>query len=171
VNRHSLRIRRNCFSLGLVILGASLAGCSRILETDRAFGALVDTRDINRSIVLDSAEADSSPGAGILITARITNRSGSWAVFPAEYGAMGYVWNEASGQWKEVPNLVQAPDIPYLLGPRGGEYAYAGTVVYSPGSAWPGSTPLRVLVHGRIKTDDGTLGEEVGAFIDIPRPG
>ena len=152
------------------VLGAALAGCMVQPRMDAEFQKLVTFSDVNTSVVLDSPEVSTSPGPGVLITIRLINKSASWTMFPPEYGAVGLVWSDRTGQWEELPNQLKSPDIPYFLGPRNGEDPNIGVVVFSPGEVWPDSTTMRVVIHGQLRNQDGTPGEDVAAFIDVTRP-
>jgi len=152
------------------VLGAALAGCMAQRRMDGEFRKLVPFSDINMSVVLDSPVVNTNPGPGILITIRLSNESASWTMFPPEYGAIGLVWRDGTGEWEELPNKVKSPDIPYFLGPSNGEDPNVGVVLFSPGEAWPDSAAIRVVVHGQLRNQDGTPGKDVVAFIDVTRP-
>jgi hypothetical protein len=137
---------------------------------DVEFQKLNPFSDINTSVVLDSPMVNTNPGPGVLITIRLSNESSSWTMFPPEYGAIGLLWREGTGQWEELPNQVKSPDIPYFLGPSNGEAPNTGIVAFSPGKVWPDSNAIRVVVYGHLRNQDGTPGKDVVAFIDVTRP-
>jgi len=136
----------------------------------KEFRALVPTSDMNRTLVLDSARVDNQPGLEILVTMGLNNKSENWVVFPSGYGATAYAWSSGTGQWEKVANRVRFDETPNLLGPSGGEHPSGGVVVFSPGEVWPDPSVLRVVVLGKIRNEDGTMGVDVGAYIDVPRP-
>lgn len=147
-----------------------LAACSTPPMNEQAFRSELTVQDINTSIVLVSATVDQSRQAGLLVTARLTNLSEQWVVFPPAYGAVGYSWSEDSEQWERIPNTVRTAEVPFLLGPAGGSDATSGTVVFSPGRTWPASGTLRLAVLGALRNDDGSLGDEIAAYIDVRLP-
>lgn len=154
----------------LVPLALTLAGCSPIPGTEVEFRKLLGTSDINTTIILGGPTASNSGGAGYLIVVGVTNQSRHWVAFPPEYGAVGYKWVEATGLWEEVPNSVESPDVRVLLGPAEGPDSSNGILFFSPGSTWPASGPLRIAVRGALRNDDGSLGKEVAAYIDVLPP-
>lgn len=154
----------------LVPLAFVLAGCSPIPGTEVAFRKLLGTSDINTTIVLTGPTVSNSGGAGYLVVVGVTNQSKHWVVFPSEYGAVGYKWVEATRLWEAIPNKVESPDVRVLLGPAHGPDSSTGVLFFSPGSTWPTPGALRIAVHGALRNDDGSLGKEVAAFIDMPPP-
>jgi hypothetical protein len=148
------------------ILVACRVGTSAVKE--QASAGLIPVKDVNSTITLVPLQGHRQPDAYGGFTFEVENWSDKIIIFPAAIGSRGYLFDEASQRWIEVPNTVQCPDVELGLGARAKDSPYVNSVDYKPEmSLIKAPVILRVVVEGTQLRDDLTEGDKVLAYIDI----
>jgi hypothetical protein len=152
------------------MLACILAACRdpRTAIREQAFAALLPVKDTNSSISLVTFKGQPQPSPYGVFTFELENWTKSIVVFPAAYGCRGYMFDEASQRWIEVPNQVSYPDVQLGLGARVKDSPYVEFVDYKPDmSLIHAPVTVRVVVEGTQLRDDLTEGDKVLAYSDI----
>ena len=155
----------------LVVLGTALAVVLAACQSqrDQAFAAYLEGREANRTITMEPFGEIGDPIADPAFDFLLTNLSAARVALPDDFGARIFAYAEARGMWSEIENRVtySPRGVPKILEPVS-EPPFNQKVVdvWAPGDLkW--ASHLRVMVSGNLLGDDGELGEEVVAYVEI----
>lgn len=156
-------------SAGLLAACATVVGVKEGPEKEQAFSAVISTEDTNQTIVVSAlASSDSTLAQGETIALEIRNRGTDPVVFSPDFGAMGYVYSESTGQWDAIGNAVNFPSGQRLLGANGTEIPAVSVAQYKPESYPTGiESEMRIVVSGHILEDAGSAGRPVVGYVDV----
>lgn len=160
------------FFLLLVVVIVGVSGCNiPFLENRKelAFGELIDATDVNDSIVIRLLDDRSQTTEGRIVFLEVVNRSGSPVVFPADFGAVGYYFDSSSASWNQVANRIEYPQGKRLLGAEDSEVFNRSTFEFSPDVKLD-EDMLRITIEGNTVHENGEIGPQVAAYLDISMP-
>jgi hypothetical protein len=153
---------------GTLLLLVLTAACSHANSRERAFSRLLQSDDVNSSILLSPVAAERTPSVGAFVAAQIENRAEEEVVFPPGYGARGFIWLDADGVWEEISNEVDYPDVGFELGPAGGSTPFISTVNFASTDPRIGETvAIRILVEGSLRPHGEAENVSIAAFVDV----
>jgi hypothetical protein len=153
----------------LLILGISSGGCSGDASTEKteSFRAIFLVKNVNESLKLSKVDVEGYRDRNSFVI-MLENRTDSFIVFPKDFGIRLYRYT--NGKWLEIPNKgVYLTDENMVLKPRGYPLGLNQSEVpfYPDLPDLQQPVSIRLAVKGNIQNEDGSLGEEVGAYIDF----
>ena len=167
-----LKIIALSFSL-IVLIGLILTACTqnRLPKKERDFVDMIGipAENINVQVELSLPEVGNDFIFGNPVLLLMRNRSHDTLIFPADYGAALYVYNEENELWVEIDNYTVYPHAgDRLVDPVGKDST--GEVMFSvfpdtQGMVQP--TVMRVLIMGQGEQEDSTDSTLLGAYLDI----
>jgi len=160
------------FSL-IMLISLVLQACAqnRLPKKERDFVDMVGipAENINDPVELTLPDIGNDFTFGHPVLLLLRNRSHDTLIFPADYGAALYVYNEENKLWIEIDNSTVYPHAgDRLIDPVGKDST--GEVMFSvypdtQGMAQP--TVIRVLVVGQDEQAGSADDTLVGAYLDI----
>src|SRR3990172_3907678 len=156
----------------LIILGTALAvgiaACRS--KSDEAFAAYLAGREANRTITLDVFGDAGDLAADPTIDFLLTNHGPQSVLLPDDIGARIFAYSPGDQSWTEIRDgtVYLPPGEPLILRPVSQEpFNQRVTGVWPIGDELKTATHLRVMISGTLLGDDGELGEEVVAYVEI----
>lgn len=145
--------------IGLIIL---LSGCNSGSQNE-FIGVDLPIEQMNIDLTLDAPPELSEYEIGKYLVLVLKNNANTPITFPLDYGV--YLYQSTSNEWKPIENII--------------DYGYGEKIIYpiSEGplilEVWPDidindkPVVVRVVVKGNYLLDNGDIGDEVGAYIDL----
>ena len=154
------------------VLGVALAACQS--DRDKAFSAYPQAVDVNSSITLEEfvelfgkagdLKADPTPSFMLI------NHSSESVTLPDDFGTRIFTYSAGSRSWTEIQNgtTYSPAGVPEVLAPAS-EPPFNEEVVdpWPIGESLDSASHLRVMVSGNLAGDDGEMGEELVAYVEI----
>lgn len=157
--------------VGVSACAAEGGGENQCVQMDAPF-ALLDGFDVNRTITLNHSDAlDAVAYSDRSFSLEIHNHGSVPVAFETNFDSAGYVFSRESGDWQEIPNLVEYPPGMRLLAGKGGDSPSVSVVDFNVGDSpsLRGQT-VRLVARGNLLEHDESMGRPVLAFCDVKIP-
>jgi hypothetical protein len=150
------------------VLAGGIAACRS--ERDDAFTTYLDGREANRTITLEEFGGAADPIADPTLSLMLTNHGSERVTLPDDFAARIFTYSAESTTWAEIRNgaTYSPQNVPVVLEPVAEpplNQQYVG--VWAIGEDMRTASHMRVMVSGNLLADDGELGEEVVAYVEI----
>lgn len=160
-------IRNNL--LLILIFGFWVGGCSKSISAtrDEDFKAILPVQDLNRSLKLSKVSVEGY-GESNSFVIMVENQAESLIAFPKDYGIGLYRY--INDEWTKIPNrMIYLTEENIIVRPKGSPLGFDQSHIsfYPDLSELQQPVSIRLAVKGNIQNEDGSLGEEVGAYIDF----
>ena len=163
-------------TLVIVTLCTTLAGAAAACQSqrDEAFATYLQAREANDTITLEQfviSKASGVTAADPFLDVILTNRSRERVQLPYNLAVRVFAYRPLGQTWIELRDgstFLQENPPPVVLEPvTDPPFNQKVSGVWPIGDELASASHLRVMVSGNLLGDDGELGEEVVAYVEI----